>query len=359
MDMFRSFGTGDDPNLSARFLEFNRNKRSLTVNLKHPRGPKVILDLVAHSDAVLDNYSLDVMPRLGLSYDDLRRVRPDIVNLRMPGLGCTGEKRHFSTVGTNITSFTGLTYLWNHPGNTDPPVGSQTVYPDYASGVMSAILIIAGALYRKRQKKGAFIDLAQAEVAAFMIGPSLMEAIAFERHPEPIGNGSLSAAPHGCYPCKGEDRWCAIAVETEAQWRALAEMLGLDFERNQRFSTLENRLRYRDELDGIIARWTRGQDRYQVMDHLQRAGVPCGVVQNNADLTIDSHLRAREFIANVEDQKLGHVVLPNFPLKFANTSLRHGWAFPELGRDSETILRDIAGYSEDIIGVLQRDHALE
>jgi benzylsuccinate CoA-transferase BbsF subunit len=359
MDTFRSFGIGDDPNLSARFLEFNRNKRSITVNLKHPKGPKVILDLVAHSDAVLDNYSLDVMPRLGLSYDDLRKVRPDIINLRMPGLGCTGEKRHFSTVGTNITSFTGLTYLWNHPGNTNPPIGSQTVYPDYASGVMSAILIISGALYRKRQKKGAFIDLAQAEVAAYMIGASLMEAVAFERHPEPIGNVSLSAAPHGCYPCKGEDRWCAIAVETEAQWTALAEALGLEFEQAQRFSTLENRLRHRDELNDIIGRWTREQDRFHVMDRLQRAGVPCGVVQNNADLTTDSHLRTRGFIASVEDQRLGHVVLPNFPLKFTNTSLMHGWKFPELGRDSETILRDVAGYNEETIATLQRDHALE
>jgi crotonobetainyl-CoA:carnitine CoA-transferase CaiB-like acyl-CoA transferase len=359
MDTFRSFGTGDDPNFSARFLEFNRNKRSLTVNLKHPKGPKIILDLVAHSDAILDNYSLDVMPRLGLSYDDLRKVSPDIINLRMPGLGCTGEKKHFSTVGTNITSFTGLTYLWNHPGNTNPPVGSQTVYPDYASGVIAAILIISGALYRKRQKKGAFIDLAQAEVAAYMIGASLMEAVASERHPEPIGNGSLSAAPHGCYPCKGEDRWCAIAVETEAQWTALAEALGLDSERDQRFSTLENRLRYRDELDDIITRWTRERDRYQVMDRLQRAGVPCGVVQSNADLTTDSHLRARGFIASVEDQRLGHVVLPNFPLKFTNTSLTRRWEFPELGRDSEAILRDIAGYTEETIAALQGDHALE
>ena len=116
MDPFRFFGTGEDPNLSPRFLEFNRNKRSFTVNLKHPKGQGVLHDLVAKADAVLDNYSVDVVERIGLAYDQLCKVKPDIVNLRMPGLGTTGPKRHFSTVGVNITSFTGLTYMWNHPG---------------------------------------------------------------------------------------------------------------------------------------------------------------------------------------------------------------------------------------------------
>ena len=107
MDPFRFFGTGEDPNVSPRFLEFNRNKRSFTVNLKHPKGPRVLHDLVAKADAVLDNYSVDVVERIGLAYEDLRKVKPDIINLRMPGLGTTGPKRHFSTVGVNITAFTG------------------------------------------------------------------------------------------------------------------------------------------------------------------------------------------------------------------------------------------------------------
>src|SRR5881409_1358924 len=99
MDPFRFFGTGEDPNLSPRFLEFNRNKRSFTVNLKHPKGQGVLHDLVAKADAVLDNYSVDVVERIGLAYHQLCAVKPDTVNLRMPGLGTTGPKRHFSTVG--------------------------------------------------------------------------------------------------------------------------------------------------------------------------------------------------------------------------------------------------------------------
>jgi crotonobetainyl-CoA:carnitine CoA-transferase CaiB-like acyl-CoA transferase len=359
MDPFRFFGTGEDPNLSPRFLEFNRNKRSLTINLKNPQGPKVLLDLVSHADAVLDNYSVDVMARLGIAYEDLCKVNPDIINLRMPGLGCTGPKKYFSTVGVNITSFTGFTYLWNHPGVTNPPIGSQVVFPDYASGVVGAMIIISGVLYRDRQKSGAFIDLAQSEATAYMIGASLMEAIALGRDPEPIGNASLSAAPHGCYPCKGEDRWCAIAVESEEQWRSLAETLGPETENDQRFTTLDGRLRHQAELNEVIEQWTRERDSYQVMERLQRVGVPCGVVQTGADLTADAHLRDGGFIVGVENARLGRVVLPGFPLRFTHAKLNPRWEFPELGRDSEAVLRQVVGYSEEQIAQHARDGVLE
>ncbi|HET8562422.1 MAG TPA: CoA transferase, partial [Candidatus Binatia bacterium] len=349
LDPFRFFGTGEDPNLSPRFLEFNRNKRSLSVNLKHPSGPPIILDLVRHSDAVIDNFSLDVMAKLGLSYEHLCRVKPDIVTLRMPGLGATGSRRHYSTVGNTITAFTGMTYLWNHPGRNEAPVGSQLVYPDYVAGVMAAALIIAGVLYRDRQQQGAAIDLSQAEATAYMIGGSLMEAKALGRDPEPMGNRSPFAAPHGCYRCKGEDRWCAIAVENDEQWRLFAETLRAEFEQDQRFKTLDGRLQYQDELDRLIERWTRDRDCYEVMAALQRVGVPCGVVQNGADLAADPHLRQRGFLVEVENQRLGRVVLPSFPLRLANANLEPKWEFPELGRDNEAVLRGVLGYSEEKI----------
>ena len=274
MDPFRFFGTGEDPNLSPRFLEFNRNKRSFTVNLKHPKGQGVLHDLVAKADAVLDNYSVDVVERIGLSYDQLCRVKPDIVNLRMPGLGTTGPKRHFSTVGVNITSFTGLTYMWNHPGNTHPPIGSQTVFPDYVSGTLCAIIIISGVLHRDRHKKGAFIDLAQSEATAFMIGANLMEAASTGKDPEPVGNASIAIAPHDCYPCKGEDRWCVIAAENEAQWTALAQLMGGGIGQDQRFKTNAERLKNSAALNAIIAQWTQDQDAFALRDQLQKAGVP-------------------------------------------------------------------------------------
>jgi crotonobetainyl-CoA:carnitine CoA-transferase CaiB-like acyl-CoA transferase len=359
MDPFRFFGTGEDPNVSPRFLEFNRNKRSFTVNLKHPKGQPVLHDLIAKADAVLDNYSVDVVERIGLGYDQLCKVKPDIVNLRMPGLGTTGPKRYFSTVGVNITAFTGLTYLWNHPGVTNPPIGSQTVFPDYVSGVLCAIIIISGVLYRDRQRKGAFIDLAQSEATAFMIGPSLMEAAASGIDPQPIGNASPAAVPHDCYPCKGDDRWCVIAAENERQWTALANILGSAIAQDARFKTMSDRLEHRAELNAIISRWTKSQDAFDVMSRLQQAGVPAGVVQTGEDLTNDPQLKARGFIVEVNNPRLGRVVLPNFPLQFANSKLTRRWEFPVLGKDTEAVLRNVVGYSDETIKQLRSDGVLE
>jgi crotonobetainyl-CoA:carnitine CoA-transferase CaiB-like acyl-CoA transferase len=359
MDPFRFFGTGEDPNVSPRFLEFNRNKRSFTVNLKHPKGQPVLHDLIAKADAVLDNYSVDVVERIGLGYDQLCKVKPDIVNLRMPGLGTTGPKRYFSTVGVNITAFTGLTYLWNHPGVTNPPIGSQTVFPDYVSGVLCAIIIISGVLYRDRQRKGAFIDLAQSEATAFMIGPSLMEAAASGIDPQPIGNASPAAVPHDCYPCKGDDRWCVIAAENERQWTALANILGSAIAQDARFKTMSDRLEHRAELNAIISRWTKSQDAFDVMSRLQQAGVPAGVVQTGEDLTNDPQLKARGFIVEVNNPRLGRVVLPNFPLQFANSKLTRRWEFPVLGKDTEAVLRNVVGYSDEAIKQLRSDGVLE
>jgi len=359
MDPFRFFGTGEDPNLSPRFLEFNRNKRSFTVNLKHPKGQGVLHDLVAKADAVLDNYSVDVVERIGLAYHQLCRVKPDIVNLRMPGLGTTGPKRHFSTVGVNITAFTGLTYMWNHPGNTHPPVGSQVVFPDYVSGVLCAIIIISGVLQRDRQQKGAFIDLAQSEATAFMIGANLMEAASSGKNPEPIGNISLSIAPHGCYPCKGDDRWCVIAAENEEQWAALAKLIGTDWVGHPRFASNADRLQSRDALDTMIANWTKSQDAFALRDQLQKAGVAAGVVQTGEDLINDAQLQERGFIVGVENPRLGRVVLPSFPLHFSNAQVTRRWEFPVLGRDTETVLREVVGYDEATIAAHRQDGVLE
>ena len=359
MDPFRFFGTGEDPNLSPRFLEFNRNKRSFTVNLKHPKGQTVLHDLVAKADAVLDNYSVDVVERIGLAYDQLCKVNRDIINLRMPGLGTTGPKRHFSTVGVNITAFTGLTYLWNHPGVTNPPIGSQTVFPDYVSGTLCAIIIISGVLYRERQKRGAFIDLGQSEATAFMIGAHLMEAAASEKNPEPSGNVSPSVAPHGCYRCLGEDRWCVLAAENEQQWTALAKIMGSGIIDDPRFATHAERLKNREALDALIGDWTQNKDAFAVRDELQCAGIPCGVVQTGEDLVNDRHLQQRGIIVAVDNPRLGRVVLPNFPLQFTNAQLTRRWEFPVLGRDTETVLRDVVGYDEETIAAHRRDGVLE
>lgn len=360
LDLFRFFGASQDPNLSPRFLEFNRNKRSITINLKTPEGPRIVKELARVCDVVMDNFSSHVMPSLGLDHPALAELKPDIVTLRMPGLGCTGPKNGYATLGTNITAFTGFTYLWNHPGQIDPPVGSQIVFPDYVSGLMAAILIVSGILFRNRTAKGASIDLAQAEAAAYMIGTSLMEALVTEQDPEPVGNGSSAAAPQGCYPCKGDDRWCVIAVETEIQWQALAREIGGDeLASDARFQGLENRVRRLGELEERIRSWTRDQEAFHVVGRLQAVGVPSGVVRNGADLIADEHLRSRGFIVEQVNARLGRVVLPGVPLRFATYAEEPRWEFPVLGKHNEEVLGGLLGYEPERIENLTNRGVLE
>jgi crotonobetainyl-CoA:carnitine CoA-transferase CaiB-like acyl-CoA transferase len=186
-----------------------------------------------------------------------------------------------------------------------------------------------------------------------------MEAAAIGIDPQPIGNASPAAAPHDCYPCKGEDRWCVIAAENEQQWAALAKILGSEVAQDPRFETLNDRLKHCGELNAIISSWTQEQDPYEVMKRLQQAGVPSGVVQTGEDLTNDPQLKARGFIVEVDNPRLGRVVLPNFPLQFANAKLTRRWEFPVLGKDTEAVLRDVVGYGEETIAAHKRDGVLE
>lgn len=360
LDPFRFFGTGDDPNASPRFLEFNRNKRSVSVNLKHPEGPGLIRELARHCDLVLDNFAARVMPGLELDYEHLVEHKPDIVTLRMPGLGTTGPRKDSLTLGTIITGFTGFTFLWNESAEVDPPVGSGTVLPDYVSGVVAAILSVAATLYRRRTGQGLAMDLAQAEAAAFLIGTAMIQAANTDTEPVPVGNRSPYHSPYGIYPCKGDDRWCVIATEDEAQWHRLAAAIEQpELAEDPRFRSSRDRVRNRDELDAVIGDWTRTRDCHDVMQQLQAEEVPCGAVQNGADLVNDPHLQARGFLGTHDNPRFGRLTLPCLPIRFTRTAAAQEWVFPDLGRDTDRTLRDVLGYDDARIRQLRDDGVLE
>ena len=360
LDMFRFFGKGQDPNLSPRFFEFNRNKRSVTINLKSPEGPGLIKALNRQCDAVLDNYSVHVMPSLGLDFEHLSGDKPDTVTVRMPGLGCTGPKNEYATVGTIITALTGFTYLWNHPGTGRPPEGSATVLPDYVAGVMAAVLIVAAKLHKERFGAGVSIDISQAEAASYLLGASLMQAQESPDKLKPVGNRSPDAAPQGCYPVLGEDRWCVISVETDMQWQALSAAMGQPaLATDPRYVRHSDRVAHADELDVAIEEWTRGQEAYVLMELLQARGVPCGVVQTGADLVADPHLRARAYLVETENPRLGHVTLPGFPIRFSNAHTDTDWSFPVLGADSHEVCTELLGMAPEQIIRLESDGVLD
>jgi crotonobetainyl-CoA:carnitine CoA-transferase CaiB-like acyl-CoA transferase len=265
----------------------------------------------------------------------------------MPGLGSTGPLSHYGTWGPTLTAYSGLTHLWNHP-NQERPIGSQGVYPDYLTGVMAPLAVVAALLRRKKSGQGALLDLAQVEAAAYMLGATFLDVIINKRDATPIGNDWPYAAPHNCYRCFGEDRWCVIAVENDAQWSSLCDALGQPaLACDPRFRTFQRRREHLAELDACISAWTETRDAFEVMRQLQSAGVPCGVVQNGADLAADSHLRDRGFIQTVHHPVLGEIPMAGLPLHFREGGNEPYVSPPPLGADNEYLVCGVLGHSAE------------
>jgi len=353
LDAFRSYG--DNPEASPRFVEVNLNTRSVTLNLKHPEGVALLKELATHCDVVMDNFRPGVMERLGLGPQDLLAARPDLIVVRMPGLGSTGPLSGYGTWGPTLTAYSGLTYLWNHPGQ-DRPVGSQGVYPDYLTGEMAPIAVLAALIERRRTGAGTVIDVAQVDLAAYMLGTTFLDVLVNERPAEPVGNDSAHMAPHGCYRCAGEDRWCVIAVQDDRQWQALCETIGAaELAADPRFATFSARARNKAELDAVIAAWTAGHDPFEVMNALQAAAVPAGVVQSGGDLAADEHLAARGFIETVTHPVLGEMRMAGLPMQFSAGGHEPYRSPPPLGADNAYVITELLGRDHAELERLQRE----
>lgn len=347
LDNFRFFGAGDDLDRAPRFIESNLNVVSALINLKDPIGIRLTKELIAKSDVVLDNFRPDVMNRLGLGPDDLRATKPELIVCRMPGLGLSGPKYWYGTWGSTLTAFSGVTHMWNHP-NQPRPVGAQVVYPDYLSAAMVPAAIVAALIRRQQTGQGATLELAQIEATAYVLGTTFLDAAVNSREPQPIGNDWPYAAPHGCYPCLGDDRWCAIAVETDEQWRSLTAILGCpQLAEDPRFATLVERRKRLSELDALVSGWTSQREAHSVMHQLQRARVPAGVVQSGEDLFHDLHLRERGFIAGVEHPTAGHIPLPTVPMRISDGGIEPPRCSDPLGAHTEYVICELLGYSAE------------
>lgn len=349
LDAFRSYG--DNPEASPRFIEVNLNTRSLTLNLKDPQGIALFKELVTKSDVVMDNFRPQVLPRLGLGPDDLLAVNPGVIVVRMPGLGSEGPLSSYGTWGPTLTAYSGLTYLWNHP-DQDRPTGSQGVYPDYLTGAVVPAIVVGALLQRRRTGKGAAIDVAQMDLAAYTLGTTFLDASVNGRDPQPVGNTSPHMEPHNCFPCLGEDRWCVIAVESDEQWSSLCAVIGnAALASDRRFATLTARKTNREELFALIADWTRPREAASVMELLQTAGVPAGVVQGGNDLATDEQLKARGFIEIVDHPILGKMPMAGLPMHFSGGRHESLKSPPPLGSDNEYVITEILGHStEDLKG---------
>ncbi len=325
-----------------------RGKRSVVIDLGRPRGVDLVRRLVPHADVVIDNFSARVMPNLGLDHAALVALRPDVISVRMTGFGLTGPARDHVSYGPTLQALAGYTLLMAEPGGA--PAGFGYSYADLAAGNLAALAVLAALWQRRRTGRGQCVDLSQLEVLASLVGPELLARALDGRTSTATGNASPEgpAAPHGVYPCAGDDRWLAITVFDDEDWRRFAAALGdPPWTRDPRFATRAGRAAHAAEIDRHVAAWTRTQDADAAMAALQRAGVAAGRVADARDLCArDPQLAARGHFVAVPTPEGRTVRLDGPPFLLSETPAAVAGPGPLLGEHTDQVLRDLLGLDE-------------
>jgi benzylsuccinate CoA-transferase BbsF subunit len=344
----RPFAGGiQDPERSLQNHACWAGNGSVTINLRHLEGQALARELVAQCDVVVENFGPSAMEKMHLSYEELRAAKPDIVMLSMPATGLSGPFRDVRTYGLTLTSLTGLDSITGYSGG--PLVPFENAFPDPYNGVLGAFAVLTALNGRSRTGKGQHIEFSQQEAIMQMVGPAFMDYFLNSRVGLPIGNRHPLgiAAPHGVFPCRGEDRWVSIAVMTEDEWRRLVDAMGgPEWARAPEMSALEGRLQNIEALHQRLAAWTAGFDDYELAGHLQRHGVAAAPVLSVADLLDDPHYRARGTFIEV-DYPLGFretIYGAYVKMSRTETRVRPG---PTIGEDNEYVFKQLLGMPEE------------
>ena len=351
MDVIRSAGVQpSEPgsvNTNGVFNDTNTNKRSIELNLGDPRGIELAREIIRRSDVVTNNFTGDRMDRWGLGYDDLKQIKPDIIMLTMPVMGTSGPYLRYGSYGNGVIAFGGMNANMGFPGR--PPTGIGPLYSDFSAPYFAVSALMAALHHRDRTGEGQFIELAQAEATVNLLGTDILEYTANgDLPPGEQGNRSRDFAPHGAYRCLGDDRWCAIAVTSNEEWRHLSEAIAQpELASDPRFVTLEARHDHEDQIDDILTAWTHTRDPWDAMQELQRHGVRAGVVEDLEDMvTRDPGLSTQHLLAvqrpdedvvyttHAQPSRMDGVTLP----------LRRA---PRLGEHNEEVYRGLLGLSEE------------
>lgn len=331
----------------AYYRYWNRNKRSVAIDLSRPGGVDVMLRLVAKSDVLVENFSPRVMANLGLEYATVRRSKPDIVMVSLSAMGQTGPQSGFTGYGPTVHALSGLSCLTAYA--PDKPLGPGTAYADHVSGVMAALAAIAALEHRENTGEGQHVDVSETEAVCALLGASLASGT------QPMGNRSADHAPSACYRCRGEDAWCVIDVENEEQWQSFVAVLDSPgWAMETRFNCAADRLRHSEALDRLVESWTRKHTPEQVMGILQESGIPAGKVLDAAGLAEDPQLSHRGFF--VQDTNAGGpgLTVDGNPIRLSWIPARCVQPAPSLNQDADYVFKELLGMGTDEIERLRK-----
>jgi crotonobetainyl-CoA:carnitine CoA-transferase CaiB-like acyl-CoA transferase len=348
-----------DSDMGGQFNNKNSGKSGISLNIRHPKGMEIARRLIAMSDVVAEGFSPGVLQRLGLGYDVLRSLRPDIIYVQQSGMGGIGTYGRFRTIGPVAAAFAGTSEMSGLP-EPAMPAGWGYSFLDWIGAYSFATAITGALFHRDRTGQGQWIDSSQCESGIFLKPVPILDWSANGRSWSRIGNRSpyKPAAPHGAYRCAGQDRWIAIAAFDEAQWQALVRVAGRPaWLADPRFATLESRLLHQDALDAAVTEWTLDRDPYACMASLQAAGVPAGVCQTAEDrCDNDPHLPALSWLTEVTGTKIGRWPVTEIPTKLSATPPYSGGIIgrgaPGYGEDNARILGELLGYSTAQVAAL-------
>lgn len=345
----RSLMTGPtmtSPDHSVIFSDLNLGKLSLTLNLSKPEAVKIAKRVAQISDVVIQNMRPGVMDRLGLGYDDLRAVKPDIIMLSSSAVGATGPERTYAGYAPTFAAMGGHAYITGH---TDGPPMPLSGAVDLRVGTTSAFAILASLYYRARTGKGQHIDLSSTEAVSALIGHVFMDYSMNGRVQTRAGNRDQTMAPHNCYRCLGDNKWMTIAVACDDEWDALRRVVGDSRLEDERFADASSRWQNQEALDQLIGEWTASRSQEEVTHALQKVGVAAMPVLDGPALVQDAHLRARGVLEPLHHPAIGEKLTVSPPWKFSRTPAQIDRPGPLLGGQNQYVLGDLLGMSSEEI----------
>ncbi|MCC8962438.1 CoA transferase [Bradyrhizobium sp. Pear76] len=339
---------------TVRFSGMNRNKRGITLDLKRPQGLAVAKRLLAGAEIVVDNYSVDVLPKLGLGYDVLRTLNPRLVMMSMSAFGANSANRDCRAYGSTLEQGSGLPSVI---GNADgPPVMSHIAFGDAVGGLNGCAAVLVALIHARSTGQGQFIDLAQIECMMPFAAPWITVHSITGTPLRRYGNRHPQFVPHGCFRCAGEDNWIMVAATNEDMWRRLALVIGRpDWAADPSLRPEEARRAIEGLLERDIEAWTLTRDADQAMSELQAVGVAAGVARLPIDLLKDRHLRSRAFLQEVERAFIGWHPQPSLPVREGSEPYPIRAAAPTLGQHNREILSGFLGLSDADMAQLARE----
>ena len=332
-------------NRSGWFAHFNDNKYSLSLNLNHPKGLEVTKRIIAWADVVVESFSPGKMAKWGLAYEDIRKIKPEIIMLSLSSQGQTGPAAYTAGVGIMLAGLAGFIHFLGWPGR-DPPT-MINAYSDMLAAPMGLIALMGALATRAKTNKGQYIDLSQLECSLHYLAPALLDYVVNGEEGSRRGNRHAWAAPHGAYRCRGNDRWCVISVFSDEEWRTLCRVMGQpELANDPELASLLNRKKGEDELDALIEGWTINYTPEEVVRQLQENGIAAGVVKDAKDILEDPQLRYRQHFVPLNHPEIGQYRAEAPSWKLSETPWDLRLPAPCLGEHSEYVCTQILGMSD-------------